>query len=47
VTTLVNKKQPAGKYEIEWNARGFASGVYYYRLQAGDFVKTRKLVHLK
>jgi hypothetical protein len=47
VTTLVNKKQPAGNYNVEWNASGFASGVYLYRLQAGDHVKTKKMILMK
>ncbi len=48
VTTLVNAKQPAGTYNVEWNASGFASGIYYYRLHTNDgFVQTKKLVLLK
>lgn len=53
VATLVNKKQQAGSYQVEWDAaptsggQGFASGVYYYRLEAGSFVETKKLVLLK
>jgi predicted GH43/DUF377 family glycosyl hydrolase len=47
VTTLVNEEQGAGEKSIQWNARGYASGVYFYRLQAGDFVATKKLVLLK
>ena len=47
IATLVNQKQPAGRYQIQWNARGFASGVYYYRLIAGSLVETKKLVLLR
>ena len=47
VATLVSRKQKAGFYEVEWDAGGFASGVYYYRLQAGEYVATKKLVLLK
>ena len=36
VHTLVKKQQASGTYEVTWNASGFASGVYYYRLEAGD-----------
>ena len=47
VATLVSKKQLAGTYEVEWDASGFASGVYYYNLKAGDFVETKKLILIK
>jgi hypothetical protein len=47
VATLVNRKQQAGSYSAEWDATGFASGVYYYRLVAGEYVATRKLVLLR
>jgi hypothetical protein len=47
VTTLVNKKQSAGSYEVQWDASGFSSGVYLYRLSVGTFIETKKLVLLK
>jgi hypothetical protein len=47
VATLKNGEERAGNKSAEWNATGFASGVYYYRLQAGDFTATRKLLLLK
>lgn len=47
VTVLVDGEQDRGYYEIEFNAAQHASGVYFYRLQAGDFVQTRKMVLLK
>jgi predicted GH43/DUF377 family glycosyl hydrolase len=47
VVTLVNKKQPAGSYEVEWDASGFASGVYYCQLKAGDFKHVKKMVLIK
>ncbi len=48
MATLVSEKQQAGQHTVEWDASGFASGVYYYRLiyDAG-FVHTKKLVLLK
>ena len=39
--------QAAGYYRVTWNASKVASGIYFYRLQAGDFVQTRKMVLLK
>ncbi len=48
VTTLVNKKQPAGRYKVEWDASGFASGIYLYKLTSIDgYSITKKLVLLK
>jgi len=48
VSTLVNGKQNAGIYKVEWDAAGFASGIYFYHLSTdkGD-IKTRKLVLLR
>jgi hypothetical protein len=47
VTTLVNDVRPAGNYSVTWNANNFASGLYFLRLDAGDFQKTRKMIILK
>jgi hypothetical protein len=47
VTTLVNEEKVAGKYEVSFNASKLASGVYIYRIQAGDFVSSKKMVLLK
>ena len=47
IIRLIDETQPAGNYEITWDATGSASGIYFYRLQAGDFVLTRKMVLLK
>jgi hypothetical protein len=47
IATLVSKKQSAGSHQVEWDASGFASGVYYYVLKAGEFHQVRKMVLLK
>lgn len=48
VQSLVqNELKKAGSYQIEWNAGNFASGVYFYRIEAGDFVQSRKMILLK
>ncbi|MEJ2507841.1 MAG: T9SS type A sorting domain-containing protein, partial [Ignavibacteriaceae bacterium] len=47
ITTLVNEFKPAGNYEVNFNANGLASGVYFYRIQAGEFTRARKLILLK
>jgi len=47
VATLVDEFRNAGSYNVDYNASKLASGVYFYRLQAGDFVQTRKMILLK
>ncbi len=47
VVVLVNEKQESGTYSIDFSAAHLASGTYFYRLQAGDFVQTKKMVILK
>jgi hypothetical protein len=52
VRELVDAKQPAGHHMVTWDGRSdagapVASGVYFYRLKAGAFVETRKMVLLK
>lgn len=45
--SLVNTQQEAGQYEFVFDAAGLASGVYYYRIQSGEFTSTKKLVLMK
>lgn len=47
VAELINAEQDAGAYAIVWDAQGLTSGVYYYRISAGDFTSVRKLVLMK
>lgn len=47
VAVIVNQQKDPGSYTVEWNAANFSSGVYLYRIQAGDFVKTKTLILLK
>ncbi|MFH0735638.1 MAG: S8 family serine peptidase [bacterium] len=47
VANLVNEELQAGSYNKEWNPTGLASGIYFYRLQTGQFSKTRKMNYLK
>ena len=47
VMTLVNQKQNAGSYSVEFNAANLASGVYFYRLDAGEFVDIKRMVVVK
>jgi hypothetical protein len=47
IVTLVDEQKEAGYYEVEWDATQLASGVYFYRLQAGNFIQTKKMVLLR
>ncbi|HTP12845.1 MAG TPA: phosphodiester glycosidase family protein [Bacteroidota bacterium] len=47
VATLVSGELQAGTYSTRWNASGFPSGVYFYRLQTRGFVETRKLLLIR
>ncbi|MGA7161208.1 MAG: T9SS type A sorting domain-containing protein [Bacteroidota bacterium] len=47
VATLVNGELASSSYSVTWNASGVASGVYFYRLQSGNDVETRKLMLMK
>jgi len=47
VKELVNEDEDAGYHEVRFDGTGLASGVYFYRLQAGSFVETKKLTLLK
>jgi hypothetical protein len=47
VATLVSERLSTGSYSYEWDASNLASGIYLYRLQAGDYVETRKMVLMR
>ncbi len=47
VATLVNEEKPAGEYEVEFNAKGLPSGIYFYRLIAGSYSSTKKMILLR
>ena len=47
VTELVNAFQKPGRYKVDWNAKNFASGIYLYSVEAGEFRDTKKLILLK
>jgi predicted lipoprotein with Yx(FWY)xxD motif len=47
VTTLVDQSMSAGSYKAVWNAIGFPSGVYFYRLEAGTFFSNKKMILIK
>jgi len=47
IETLINSYQPAGYHSIMWNADRAASGIYFYKLTAGESVQTGKTILLK
>jgi hypothetical protein len=47
VSVLINENQNAGSYEVVWNAVDFPSGIYFYRLTAGEFTETKKMNLIK
>ncbi|MEP7146079.1 MAG: T9SS type A sorting domain-containing protein [bacterium] len=47
VATLVNEKQNAGSYSVEWDASNFSSGIYFYKIESNGFVQTNKMTLLK
>jgi len=44
IATLVNEEKPAGSYEFDFNAAELSSGKYFYKLQAVNFVETKKMI---
>jgi hypothetical protein len=47
IAFLVDENQAAGSHSIHWNASNLASGVYLYRLQAGNYIETKKMILMK
>ena len=47
VEVLVNEQLSPGQYQVDWNANSYPSGVYYYKITAGSFTETKKMVLVK
>ena len=47
LATIVSGERAAGRYRVAWDARGLPSGVYFYRLTAGEYIQTRRMVLLQ
>ncbi len=47
IAILVNQELQPGTYEADWDASAYPSGVYYYKLESGDFTETKKMVLIK
>jgi hypothetical protein len=47
VGTLINQIVPAGNHEVQFDASGLSSGVYFYTLSAGNFIESKKMTLMK
>ena len=47
IAILVNEEKLAGEYEVEFNGKELTSGIYFYQLEAGNFIQTKKMILLK
>ncbi|MBN1638291.1 MAG: T9SS type A sorting domain-containing protein, partial [Ignavibacteriales bacterium] len=47
IATLVNEEKLAGTHIVEFNASNLSSGIYFYRIETGKFVETKKMLLLK
>jgi len=47
VTTILNEVKQVGNFEVDFDGSDLSSGIYFYRMQAGDYFKTRKMILLK
>jgi hypothetical protein len=47
IATIVSEELSAGNYSRQWTAESISSGVYFYRLEAGSFIETKKLIMLR
>ncbi|NTW49193.1 MAG: S8 family serine peptidase, partial [Chlorobiales bacterium] len=47
VSTLVNDRRPAGRYDVSFDAKSLSSGIYFYRLTAGSFAESKKMLLVK
>jgi photosystem II stability/assembly factor-like uncharacterized protein len=44
IETLISGQKSAGEHQVKWNAEGLSTGIYFYRLQAGESTETKKLI---
>jgi hypothetical protein len=47
IATLVNEEKPAGTYKIIFDAQVLTSGVYFYTLEAGSYIQTKKMILMR
>ena len=47
ITVLMDNEMSVGSYKIEWDARNYPSGVYFYQLKSQNFIETKKMILMK
>ncbi|GAB6283788.1 MAG: hypothetical protein STSR0008_26200 [Ignavibacterium sp.] len=47
IATLVNKEKTPGEYEVEFSGKGLSSGMYFYKIEAGNFIQVNKMILMK
>jgi hypothetical protein len=47
IAELVNEEKDRGVYSVNFNSHDLSTGVYFYRIQAGDFIQTKKMLLIK
>ena len=47
IATLVNEEKSPGNYDVDFDGTGLTSGIYFYKLQAGNFIQTKKMIFMK
>ncbi|MHB1687480.1 MAG: T9SS type A sorting domain-containing protein [Ignavibacteriaceae bacterium] len=47
VVSLINEEKQSGKYQVTFNANNLSSGIYFYRIKAGEFIQTERLILLR
>jgi len=47
IATIINEEKPIGEYEVEFDAAGLPSGIYFYQLRSGNYTETKKMVLIR
>jgi hypothetical protein len=47
IFNTLGEEKPTGSYYVEFDGTGLTSGIYFYKLQAGDFISTKKMILMK
>lgn len=47
IATLVNEEKASGNYKVNFDAKGLSSGIYFYKIAAGKYAETKKMILLR